>query len=701
MVILGWTMLAVFSCTAALPTLACALVSRQRIERELGAAVGAPVQVERFDLGWTTGLAVDGLVIAQPAGTADPQPLLKLSRARLRFGWLAALGARLDVGGELQGLELRLVQRADGSLRLPRGGQVDVDIEPRPDQRPPRGVGGSDLQNLLQRIRADLALRDVTIDLVHETQGTLEQIRRLQATIDKRPGSTDFELSLSAEFPAPNRDQAPGKLALTGSVDGTMRRPIELQLTAAGLDFGRYRPLLDATLGPGRLSKLAGVLDGTVQVRIEDRHTVRVQGGLTLDRPQLAGSLVQGMDIALGRCVVNPNLTLQLDPAGGLPTAELGTFDVDLEFARVRGVAAEAARAAFSGQSALGLDFSVDLQRLAQFGGPMPKLLAGQPIRVAGRALLQVGPQLLDQVAGATTSLDALMRFVASHVAVTADVSAPAGSFGGAALAGVELAAALRQGKLEAKLGPGATLNGGPLRLDASVDLAGAGWPTALTFAVDGGALTSDVVPALQYVVPLFAGLSEQVGAQLQGRGTLSLALSGPARNPAASLLGWLDHWSGNGKLALEQGSVRPAEQFAGLLQWLEPNTQGLLEFDALTTDFTLRQGGVETALLKLDRKAKKLALHGRTGLDGRLDHRLDLAELMRGHRDGEKILAWLQGKPLEAALQGSLTAPQLALPDLQKLLADAAKGAAERELRKGAENLLQKGLEELFKKRK
>ncbi len=696
--ILGVFMLIIAGGVAVLPTLASMQTFKPRIERGLTEALGAPVKVRSYSVGWLSGATVDGLEIGQPAGFTGDQPLLTLDRAQLRVSWLKAMTGTFDVGGEVHGVRLLVLQNKDGTLNVQKLGgagvspSIEIDHGDAPDSK---GEEASAAEGFLRNLRADLALRDVAIDVVHADKGTLESIRKLNATVDKRLGSTDFDVKVDAELAGPDASKPPGKLQIDADVDATLQRPIDVQITSAGFDFARYRPLVDSMLGAGSLSALAGVLDGTIKARIENLNTVFVQGALTIDKPHFEGTLLQGMNVQAAKWVINPNVELTMDKASAVPQADLDGFSVDLGLLKVTGVGAASASALFAGAQAMALDFDLDLQALGKLGGPIPAMLGEQVGRVVGRAALKMPAGGFE--------FDDVMQFIVDSVQVDAKVSLPQLAFGTATkILGVELPVAIKDGALRASLTPGATLNGGALTLTAGVDLKQATWPASLDLGVQETALIGDALHALQYAVPLFAGLAQQAGAELGGRGTLSMSFTGPGNKGAAETwLAWLNHWSGGGKVALADGNVRPAAAFASLMQFADPESQGMLSFKDLATDFTLREGGVETALTKLDIKGKSLGLSGRTMLDGTMDHKLDLTALLRGHKDGEKVLQYLQGKAIEGAVKGTLWSPKVAMPDVQSLFTEALKNAAQQELKKGAENLLQKGLEELFKRKK
>lgn len=682
-----------------LPTLLSLSVFKPHVEEALSESLGVPVTLASYRLGWAGGASIEGLTVAQPPGFPPERPLLTLQRASLDIGWLGLIRGDVDVAGEVRGLSVLVYQRKDGSVNVEALDGGDASSPHRDPVDPGKTVHVS-ANTTLERLRANLALRDVTIDVVHEERGVIESIRRLQGTIDKRAGSTDFKFQLSAELAGPGTSKQPGKLQVDADVDGTMQRPLEIQITSAGFDFARYRPLVDAIVGSEALAALDGVLDGTVKIRVENLDTAFVTGALTVTNPRIAGALVQGMDVRADRWVINPNIRFAFGSADAAKTTDLSGLSVDLGAVKLRGVprpeaaAALANNAALADHGAAGIDFDVDLQALGQFGGPIPAMLKEQAGTVRGRATLAIPT-------GGQAPVD-VMKFITEALVLNATVEVPTLALGAStSLGALVLSASMVGGKMNAKLAPGATVNGGAFGLAADLDLTQPTWPTTLTLGVTDAQLTGAAVHLLQYAVPLFAGLAQQQHVQLDGKGTLAAQLGGPGK-PAAeeSWLQWLNRWSGSGKVALAEGSVMPAPPFAILMQWLEPTGGGKFTFDAIGTDFTLRQGSVDTGLVKLDGKAKKLQLTGSTNLDGRLDHRFDMLGLLAGHKDGDKVLAHLQGRRLGASIVGTLASPQVTLPDMQKVLLDAARAAAEAEMKKQAEDLLKKGLDGLIKRK-
>ncbi len=105
--------------------------------------------------------------------------------------------------------------------------------------------------------------------------------------------------------------------------------------------------------------------------------------------------------------------------------------------------------------------------------------------------------------------------------------------------------------------------------------------------------------------------------------------------------------------------------------------------------------------MLELSSKGRQFRMRGTTGLDGEIDYLIDASDLLKGHRDGERIRGYLGAKGLEARLTGNLDAPRLAMPDLAELLQRAAGGAIEQELQKQAKKRLDRLFRKILKKKK
>jgi hypothetical protein len=73
------------------------------------------------------------------------------------------------------------------------------------------------------------------------------------------------------------------------------------------------------------------------------------------------------------------------------------------------------------------------------------------------------------------------------------------------------------------------------------------------------------------------------------------------------------------------------------------------------------------------------------------MDYSMDFSSLLKGHKDGQKVLKALNGQLPPARLNGSIDDPKLGLPKLKNV----AKSLVEQQ----GKDLLKKGLKSLFGK--
>jgi hypothetical protein len=272
------------------------------------------------------------------------------------------------------------------------------------------------------------------------------------------------------------------------------------------------------------------------------------------------------------------------------------------------------------------------------------------------------------------------------HVDATSDLRAPA-TTGDSPLRGVDakgvlfspsatyLANQLRdlridfhteEGALRAVVPEGCQLNGGALTFDSVVHLgANEQRPSTLRLGWQNGKAGGSLTPLLRYAVPLLAGLDantveEYAGIDYSSLITLTLDLAGPLTKPADQE--WnqqLGKWSGNGGLRLGAGAFTAAPPVAKLFEAL--GGKGRVQFDDLATQFRIADGSVHNDRIVMKTGNSAIYLSGKTRLDGKLDYQVDLSELFKGHRDGQKLLELANGK-VAASLVGSVSSPNVDL---------------------------------------
>jgi hypothetical protein len=173
--------------------------------------------------------------------------------------------------------------------------------------------------------------------------------------------------------------------------------------------------------------------------------------------------------------------------------------------------------------------------------------------------------------------------------------------------------------------------------------------------------------------------------------------LQGPARAvPGQNWLQLLDEWAGSGTLGLRNATVTPAPGLAGLLAPLgelvadgEHGTAGSLAIDSFEAPFRFERGAITMRAAKWLRKGKPIGVSGTTHLDGKLDLGFDLSALLRGHRDGERVLQAAGGTLPAARLTGTVASPALALPSIGDLLQKVLQRDLEEQASDGLRRLL------------
>jgi hypothetical protein len=660
---------------------------RTRIESELSAQLGAPCHIGRLGFSWFTGVAVRDLRIDNPEGFSRERPALQLRRAAGDFGLWSLWRGNFVLTGELDGCEVFVEQRADGTTNFEAiGGAHEVHTGGGSDGGGPGGPESDDVRSLLARLRLDLQVRDARIEIRRDGQ-MLEAMRGLTCTVRKELGASQLHLDFDAQLAPLQSGGADGRLGTklqcdldTKTVDGV--------LTASGVVLQRYAPLLQS-LAPGQLTQCEGTVNGTVRIR-GGAAGVQLGGELVVAAPRFAGPALRGMTIHGERWSLTPELSAQF--AGDRTDCDLSRCALDLGWLRLRGAPSPAGAPA----GTMRLHGELDVAAMAAFGGPMPTWLRD------GGSKLALDVDVPAAVLRGEFDLQALL----GQLAATARFDASELRAHGFTARGLALTGSLRDGALALQLGDGASLDGGALSLSLAAPLTREA-PAQLQLRWRNGEVRGPVTAGLRYVVPLFAGLDADTAA-LQGRLDFGASLQGPLRPRAnETWLQWLDRWAGDGDIALRQVAFAPASQLRTLLQpvgaafgpaaTLGRTTNGkpLLAIDELKTPFRFAAGAITLQATQWLAQGKRIGLSGSTRLDGTLDFGFDVSDLLRGHRDGDRVLKALGGSLPPASLRGTVNAPALALPDLQGVLERVLKNEV---LEQGA-GLLQRELEKLLRK--
>ncbi|MEC8653467.1 MAG: hypothetical protein VXY92_12995 [Planctomycetota bacterium] len=654
------------------PTILSMGALRSFVEGQLSERLRGDATVEDVSFGWLTGLEVQGLRVENPPGFSMERPAVTLQSLNADVALGALVFGELDASGELVGLAVHVEQREDGATNLQRLAAAEAPPQvasAAPDAPDEDGAAAERPQFAL-----DVRLRDGAVTIRREGE-LLETLTDFACAARSASGSDDVQIEASGKLRA---GDFAAQLRLDPRAETT-----DASLVAHGLDLAAWRPLLDSLM-PGQWTALSGKVDGEVRAKLHRGDQVEVDGELVVDGPHLAGPVVQGMDLRGDRWTIKPTLALGSAASSTLDASALG---VDLEWLKIQGAPASTA-----GRAALRYD--VDVAALAAFGGPIPAMLKGSGAKLAG-ALDLPSEQLPTDLAG-------WARVIAADAAF--DVTSM--NAGGFALRDLGFALDVRDGQLKLTTKPDARVDGGALALDVDVDLSDFGaLPARAAIVWTGGKLTGGATQQLRYLAPMLAGLDREL-ADIVGRVDLELRVAGPAqRGEQQTWLEWADAWSGEGALRLNATTFSPARSLAGLLQplgtWsaeLAPIAQGgKLKIDALSAPFSLTRGALSTAGATWLASGKEIGLVGSVGLDGVIDYALDLTPLLRGHRDGERVLAAFDSALPGATLSGTVDDPQLGLPKLGDIATKALKDKG-RELLEGG---IQKGLDRLFGGRK
>lgn len=642
---------------------------RKKIEEAASDALGVPVQLEDYSLSWFSGFTMDGLSVPNPDGFPQHEPLLELRSMRGDLSLLQLVRGRVDLSGTVEGLEIRVHQKADGTTNLESLADFQIDV----DQRDRRDMIGSRSDwSGLDALRLDLNLRDALVEISHEEQGVLESLRKLNGTISKEFGDADLRLAMDAEIHRTDVQNEPGRVQLTVDVDTTGQRPMEIDLDTNGLDLQRYRPLIAMVMPPGQITTLEGVVSGTLRGHYDYESKVSLNGSLTVEHPVFAGAASAGVELRAPRWVINPHLEIELSEDRGSPPrlAAEGTF-LDLDFMNVAGMPSEDLR------GGLGLTFNVDLDALRALSDFLPAGLETEEGSLQG--LLLVTPQ-----AGSERLFDLV------SVSARGSLDLPRLRSDALSLSGFRADFSLAQGIVQLETQEG-RLNSGTIGLRARADLLGRREvPLSVDLLWEDGKVGSQAVTVLRYFVPLFAGLADVAQLDFESRIDAELHISGPAMpREDEPVLAWLDRWQGSGELHLTGGSFAPAPDLQALLA--VTGNEGKLEVDELETTFTIASGYVTTALMELESKGRRYGIAGRTSLAGEIDYSIDLTKMLEGHGTGDRIREALGNQPLRAHLRGHLDRPELGMPDISQSLQSVLENAARSALEKGLKDLLKK----------
>ncbi|MGA1606366.1 MAG: hypothetical protein ACO4CT_05245 [Planctomycetota bacterium] len=612
------------------------------------------------------GALLSGLDFAVPAlrlepvctitRTPDQGLTFDSSRVRLDAGVLTVEGRPADAGrfGFSFTADVSAIAAMGGpippALRVAGNrarGLVDLDLG---------GDGGS-----------SVAWSGLDVDFVSVDQGVREELRGGRGLL-RRDANGRIHVEASGRIRT-DETRTGGTFALTAHVAPDPGGPATGTLRLDGWDFDDQRVLLDRLVPGEQFEVFEGKITADLTFERAVGGEIEVGGQVRMADAALAGPAVAGMELRGAEWTLEPNVAFVLDEDGGVSIQTAERLAADLGFLSVRGRTAPA--------GSIGLAFDCDGEALARMGAPLPAEVAGSGLRVVGEIDL---PAAIDP-----TTLLGAMR---AECVLSADRFVTAGQ----ELDGLRVGAVVRDRAVALDVREG-TWNGGPLRMTAAVPLDFEVPPVVrLSLGADGAAVGPSVLPALEYVLPTFAGLGTAFSSGLPVTFASQLGFGVDFEGPAypaegEPVLAWLDQWVGGGTVALVDGRFAPAAGLQGLLQLT--GQSGVVAFDQISSRFELAQGSVRTGLSKLSTEGAEYGFRGETRLDGTLAHSFDARALLARHRDGRKILEYLGDTPVEAQLAGTLVSPRLGLPDVTELATRAAGSALEKE----AKSLLDKVL--------
>ncbi|HZN39497.1 MAG TPA: hypothetical protein VFD82_11885 [Planctomycetota bacterium] len=655
---------------------------REQIEAQLRRELGVPCRIGQLGFSWFTGLAVVGLEIGNPPGFAPERPCLRCKRAAADLSLLPMLRGRFGLDAVVDNLEIYVEQDADGTTNFERLFRL------RFGSGHGREVSLAKGRRDLGAWRLHLQARESVLQFRREGE-LLESLSDIVCSVKKGFDSQRVAVDLDTKLMPITSGVELGRLGLEVAVDaGT--GAVDAVLSTAGLDLGRYEPLLTA-LFPGQVTGLAGVANGAMTVRQPRPELITIDGSLSVFGPRVSGDLVAGMDVHSERWTLTPVLRLRRSGTSW-QVVDADRLAIDLGWFHLRGLAATTAAPVRPSPDALAFAYELDVDALSALGGPVPGWLEGTGSKVHG----EIGiPRTFDP-----SKLDGKLGGLLEHCAATVHVTAETIAVAGLLLGKLEGTGSLRDRQFRFDVSE-AVLDRGAVTLGLQIDLRGERWPSAFAMRWSGGQLQPAGVEVMRYLVPMFAGLDSGV-PDLSGQCDLQLALQGPAcAAPGQNWLHLLDEWAGSGTLGLRGATVTPAPALAGLLAPFgelagEPGDAGTLAIDSFEAPFRLERGAIAMRAAKWLRKGKQIGVSGVTRLDGQLDLGFELGALLRGHRDGERMLQVAGGALPAARLRGTVDSPSLALPDIGDLL----QKVLQRDLEEQASDALRRVLDNLRKRK-
>ncbi len=645
---------------------------RDKLVAQLSKRLGSEVEVASYSLSWFSGLSLEGLVLANPPGyrriSGQPEAL-RIDRLDCDLSLPQLIRGRIDLQASLSGLNLQVVQSANGDSNLEEVvGEIDgPEINIRQSQRSFSGRRRWRDQfpaiEELEDIRLDLEIRDSSLSFLHEDLGLLEQVQGINIRLSKSFGASSLRLECAADFHRPSRPDRPGRIDLRIDAGPKAEDPIDLELHCLGIELDRYRPIITALLPPGQITDLSGQLRGDCKLTFEPEHRLEIEGLLEVEGPRFGGDFFGGAKIAEERWSLRPNIALSLGEGWSLDSVDVSDLEADFGFLQLEG--------APSAESYGTVAFKLDLEGLPDLG--IDGLTGLRESRGQFTGSLGLQNQALDS------------KFSIERM-----------RFEGHALEDCRGSILLNDGSLAIDLSEG-KLNGGAVAMNVLAGLSQAnGIPLEMRVDLEGATASAKDMRPLSYLVPFMASARSGGALRFTSEVDLSFELAGMIDpDKRTNLATRLSALTGRGNLMMRGGQFVPTDELSRL--FVLAGRRQTVDLKDLSSSFVLDRGSIETSLLELSSAGREFTFAGSTGLDGSIDYRIDCSDLLKGHRDGERVRRYLGENILEARLSGSLEAPILLMPDLEEILTKAAENSLRREAQKGVDRLLEK----LFKKKK
>jgi hypothetical protein len=293
--------------------------ARARFERAVSQATGRSVSLESLRLGVLGGVRLTNLEIGAPG--SDKDPWLKVADARLNVTLLQLMfGHARPTDAQVDGIRLRVLRRADGSLELadliPTAPKVATSKSTRSDPGDNRcALGGFEVQ-----------IHESQVLVIDEPTGTrleLDDVEGHATWQNRRATIHELKGSLNG-----------GTFALSAQLDGSTPTPsYEGQLRARGVELNR---------GMNALGYLVPVVAGTSD-RTDDQTDGRLDVNLYLRGLGLTADGIRSSLIGHGALCLDPvrfdgsKMLVELAGLVGLPIQGcVGSAKSDVEIKQGR-----------------------------------------------------------------------------------------------------------------------------------------------------------------------------------------------------------------------------------------------------------------------------------------------------------------------------------------------------------------------------